>query len=376
MSEDQGNGRVLHVITNLRLGGAEQQLARLVEESARDGAETRVIGVACLREGGAVADHLEACGVRVFRLGARGPVGFLRAARELGRLLRSERADVAVGWLYHAAIALSLPGVTPTGCRIAWNIRGTLPDARDRLGTRIAVVVARMLASRAARIVYNSEAARKEHERTGFPSDAGLVIANGFEMPKAGVRTPDSGEPLVALVARHHVMKDFPTFLKAIAVLRRSGVPVRAVLVGEGCDNTNGTLGLQLEASGARDFVTLAGAKPSVTEVYARATVVCSSSAWGEGFHNVLAEAALAGTLIVSTDVGEARTIVGDDRFVVPPGDPTALAESIRALLALPPEERRQLADERRDRIAAGYGIESMRRAYADLYRQLRIAAR
>lgn len=362
--------RVLHVITDLRVGGAEVQLARLLERDDPGDADAEVVGVACLRAGGEIALRLEAMGVRVWRLGASGPLGFLRATVTLARILRRERVDVVMGWLYHAMIATALPGVTPRRCRVLWNVRGTVPTASDKRGTRAALRVSILLAGRPARIVYNSAKAQREHEQAGYPGAVGTVIANGFDVPVETPAPPSTDTPVILLAARYHPMKDFEGFLRALALVRASGTPARGRLVGEGCEWSNASLVALLDETGTRPHVELGGMVRPMAPEYQAATVVCSSSAWGEGFHNVLAEALLAGRVAVSTDVGDARMIAGDDRFVVPPSRPDLLASALGTALGLAPAERARVIAEARERIGARFGAPAMRTRYARLYRE------
>ena len=71
-----------------------------------------------------------------------------------------------------------------------------------------------------------------------------------------------------------------------------------------------------------------------MTAVYNALDVLCSASAWGEGWSNVLGEAIACGIPCVATDVGDAAQIVGDCGVVVPPRNPEVLAEGIRSCLA------------------------------------------
>ena len=66
----------------------------------------------------------------------------------------------------------------------------------------------------------------------------------------------------------------------------------------------------------------------------ARADVLCAPSLGGESFGMVLTEAFAAATPVLASDIPGYRDVVRDgvDGLLVPPGDPLALAEALRAL--------------------------------------------
>ena len=113
------------------------------------------------------------------------------------------------------------------------------------------------------------------------------------------------------------------------------------------------------------------GARRDIEHVYAAADLVVSSSAFGEGFSNVLAEGMSAGLVPVATDVGDARRIVGPTGRVVAPRSAAALAAAIKAEATLSADERCNRGLQARTRIVGSFARAGAINAYADLYREL-----
>jgi glycosyltransferase involved in cell wall biosynthesis len=96
-----------------------------------------------------------------------------------------------------------------------------------------------------------------------------------------------------------------------------------------------------------------------VQAAYNAFDIATLTSAFGEGFPNVIGESMACGIPAVATDVGDVRRIVGALGEVVPPHDPGALAAGWARL-------RRRLAEEpdlraaARDAIATRYQVEAM----------------
>ena len=108
----------------------------------------------------------------------------------------------------------------------------------------------------------------------------------------------------------------------------------------------------------------------------ASADLLVAPSLGGESFGMVLTEAFAAGTPVVASDIPGYRDVVRDgvDGVLVPRGDATALAETLRDL-AVAPERRAAMAVEARAQRAALRLADGRRRGPRGLHRRRRHAA-
>ena len=127
MSAPGSRLRLLHVITDLGIGGAEVVLVRLVGRWQAAGHDNLVVS---LLPGGELAPRLAATGARVVELGLMrgrlpGP-----AALRLWRTWREFRPDVVQGWMYHGNTAASLVGwLQLAATPVFWTVHYSLDQA-------------------------------------------------------------------------------------------------------------------------------------------------------------------------------------------------------------------------------------------------------
>ena len=95
------------------------------------------------------------------------------------------------------------------------------------------------------------------------------------------------------------------------------------------------------------------------------------SSAYGEGFPNVVGEAMAAEVPCVVTDVGDAARLLDDPERTVPPGDPARLTDACERLLGRTDDERRRLAARDRRRIEEHFTTAHLVRRTTDLLERL-----
>jgi glycosyltransferase involved in cell wall biosynthesis len=368
--------RILHVITDLDVGGAETMLLRLL--ACRDDWDPLVLSV---QESGPLGQRIADLGVPVRSLGVRRSRPNPLRALAIRGIARNFRPQIVQGWMYHGNLAASLAGTfLPGRVPVIWNIRQSLYDMRkERRLTAAFIRLGARLSRRTAAIVYNSRIGAQQHEAVGYSAARRVIIPNGFdcssfrpdEEARRQVRAELRVEPdesLIGLVARFHPMKDHAAFLHAASQVARQHADVRFVLVGSGTREQPELVQLIRDLQ-LQDRVILLGERADTSRLTAAIDIACSASAWGEGFSNAIGEAMACGVPCVVTDIGENPHLVADTGLSVPPRDPQAFGNAIHQLIEAGHAHRRQLGAAARRRIESAFSLPVVARRYDELYR-------
>ncbi|MDI2124571.1 glycosyltransferase [Yinghuangia seranimata] len=330
-----GRLRVLLVVDDLRIGGAQRQVTGLAVALAARG--HRVV-LACT-EAGPPAAALSGAGVRVVVLGRRRvakrvSLGF---AVRIARLARSGRFDVVHAHVHAASMAAALAG-TVTGVPVvvtehsmaSW--RGVLARAYSRpLYRRCAVVLA-----------VSEQIRERLCTVDRVPEGRVRVVGTAlFARPPVSRGDVPRGEaPTVGVVARLQPEKGVEHFVRAAALVAERHPRARFAVVGggplrRGLEELAGTLGVA-------DRVRFLGARTDGPAAVAGLDVLCVPSLT-EGAPLVVLEAMAAGVPVVAAAVGAIPRQLDHGRagVLVPPADPDALAAALGRLVADPRERRR-----------------------------------
>lgn len=371
--------RVTHLITGLDTGGAEISLLRLLEGRTLGVIEHSVISLTTI---GTVGERIDALGIPLYALGARVDRPGALPLFRLVRLLRELQPDVLQTWLYHADVAGTVAGRVARVPNIAWNIRGAEINPSDyRRSLQWLLRLLTWLSRIPVLVISNSHAGRLAHERLGYKPSRWEIVPNGIDsrlfQPSRQARVclrqrlnVTESTQVVALLARYHPMKDHLTFLRAAATVAQTRSNVAFVAAGRGVVN-NGALLDTIDALTLGGSVALWDEEPEPAKLLAGCDVAVMSSAYGEGFPNVVAEAMACGVPCVVTDVGDAATIVGDTGIVVPPRNPDALARGILHFLSQDRQHAEAVSIAARARVVDQYSLDRAVSRYENLYMEI-----
>ncbi len=330
------------LLPDLDEGGAERVTATLAAGLARRGHRVDVV---LFRAGGSYLDTLPES-VRVVDLGTGRALWSVPAVR---RYLRRERPDALVSALQTAnLVALLAHRGGRSATRLIVTLHNTyslkMQRTRDPRGRLLNRFMARAV-RRADAIVAVSDGVAEDYARSaGLPRASIRTIYNPvvhpglLEQAAEGVDHPffAAGQPPVLVAAGRLVpQKDFDTLLHAFAEVRARR-PARLLVLGEGSGRH--ALEALARSLGVEADVDLPGFERNPHRFTARAAAFVLSSRW-EGLPTALIEAMALGTPVVSTDCPSGpREILGaDSPWLVPVGDPEALAGAIVAALDAPP---------------------------------------
>jgi glycosyltransferase involved in cell wall biosynthesis len=352
---------LLHIISGLGVGGAETMLVQLASRLRDRGFQQHVIS---LTRRGPRADELEKHNIPFTCLNMSSvPQGVL-AVPAVVALIKRLNPDIIQGWMYHGNLVGALVHLIASNRRrrrLFWGIRASNIDVAHY--RRLIKWSARFSALPDV-IIANSAAGARFHLAMGYRPRRLEIVANGIDVgnfrPDSALRQATRAElgidpdACIAIhVARVDPMKDHSTCLAALAAVPK----VVGLLVGAGTED------LPLPAN-----VRGLGRREDVARLYAASDIALSTSAFGEGFSNALAEGMSSGLVPITTDVGDARLIVGETGTIVSPRDVPALVGAIRKETELPPDQRRARGLEARNRILELYSMERAAENFARLY--------
>jgi glycosyltransferase involved in cell wall biosynthesis len=365
--------RVLYLITELNMGGAQQALFRLLSGLDRNRYQPIV---ACLYNGRSeVAQQINQSGIRVIDLGMQ-PKWRLDAVWRLHRLVQREKPVILHAWMIHANILGRIVGRLN---RVPVVIISRRTQNLDGVGREW---VNRKLSGWSDATIAVSECVRQvEIARARTDPAKVITIHNGIEAEqyrqidsmvsdriRRELHTPLEAV-VIASVGRLHPVKGFANLLTAMKSIHARFPDVFLWLVGDGEQRT--ALEAQVRQLGLENVVVFAGMRRDIPEILTAVDIFTLAS-HVEGMPNAVLEAMAAGLPVVATQVGGVPEIVVDGQtgLLVPPADVQALARGLLTLIEDAPL-RQRFGVAGRQRVFKRFDIAVTRQKTVDLYGRL-----
>lgn len=357
------------MIRQFRYGGAERQLIDLLA-----GINKRIFDVSVISFydwGELVSEIGDVAGIRHISLHKSGRWDIVPFTNRLLRAIRQIRPRIIHGYMGPANL-MALLGGHIFGAKIVWGVRASNMDLRRYDWLPRVIFQAERLASQGADLILvNSFAGLQYHIEHGFPAERMRVIHNGIDTARfkphhAGrkrVRKEwgvKADQLVIGLAGRLDPMKNHALFVRAAALLCEQRGDVVFVCVGEGPNEYREQLLQMTDELGVSANFRWTGYRADMVDIYNAFDIAASTSGYGEGLSNAIAEAMACGVPCVVTATGDAALLVGDSGLVVRSAHPEAFAAACATMAERIQIERELLSQAARQRITESFGLRQM----------------
>lgn len=326
--------RIVHIITGLGSGGAENMLYKLLKYSDKSKYYHEVIS---LMDEGVIGKRIRDEGVKIHSLNV-SKANIFKSILYARRICKD--FDIINTWLYHADLFGFVIAKLLLKKKLIWNIRhSNLDKNANKSRTLMIVKINSLLSKFVDYITYNSNKAYETHKMNGYINNKYNIIPNGFELDKFKFISSNrketraklnisNEEKVLITVGRWDIQKDYYTLFKAVNELALKIADFKLLMVGTNLDYSNKELLELVSKYNLMDNILLLGKRDDIPELLSAADIYLSSSL-GESFSNAIGEAMACALPCIVTDVGDSRIMV--DRFgaVVPPRNYLLMAEKI-----------------------------------------------
>jgi glycosyltransferase involved in cell wall biosynthesis len=228
---------------------------------------------------------------------------------------------------------------------------------------------------RATRVAAISQATAESARRLGVPRERITIVPNGIDLMRPGnwdIPAHTGDGPRLLGVGRFERIKGWGDLIAALSLLRGHFAGLTLDLLGGGSEEA--AMARAVRRLGLKECVRIRARVPEAearAEDGAEPAPILVVPSWEEGFGLILLEGMARGLPIVATRVGGIPEVArdGEEALLVPPRDPAALAAAIARLLE-DGELRHRLTRAGRKRVEF-FTADVMVRGYEKIYREI-----
>tara|TARA_Y100001968_G_C19438474_1_gene761155 strand:- start:1148 stop:2275 length:1128 start_codon:yes stop_codon:yes gene_type:complete len=329
--------KILHIITGLEQGGAEKILLDICSNKSQDNLVVSLTGK------GYYFHKFISRNIKTYFLGISlsNPLTILNISKLIFIYIKYQ-PKVIQTWLYHSDLIGSLLSLFLPYHSLIWTVvHSDISFKSNKFNTYIIVRILSILSHFLPRsIIYNAHSSRQAHESIGYCKRKGVVIHTGIDVsvfkPIPEVRQKrydfynlDSQTLIIGSIARFHPIKNQELLLKSISIaIKQIQRPIHLIMAGEKIDYNNKEITRILKTNNIGNFVTLLGPRDNISEIMNCLDFLVLSSN-SEACPNVILEASFCGIPSISTDVGDAKYMIGSYGYIVESNNSMQMAKAI-----------------------------------------------
>jgi glycosyltransferase involved in cell wall biosynthesis len=306
--------KILHLISGLGMGGAENTLYNLIKSDSNNNHIIVSLSNPIYFE-----KKFKKINIKVINLNFKSSI--LNNIFKLISFIKKNKPNLIQSWMYHAEF-LSIIIKIFTFKKIIWNIRNSTPFSRSfKLITRILIFINAFSSHFIPhRIVSCSKEATKNHINIGYCKNKIVYIPNGVDLKKFNIKPKKKSLKKITIgcVARFSAQKDHMNLIKALSIIKNKGYKNwQCYFAGKNVDNKNVYLKNILKNLKLQKYCKLYGPIKKIEKFYNYLDFLVLPSKDGEGFPNVVLEAYASGIPCISTNVGDVKEIINNKKYII-----------------------------------------------------------
>jgi glycosyltransferase involved in cell wall biosynthesis len=374
--------KIIHIINSLKKGGAEGNLYRLCKFKKKKYKNKIDITIITLIDNGYYEAELKKIGIKIFSLKLEKNnkfFDFIKNIFKLRNFIKKQNPDIIQSWMYHSNF-ITLFFSKRFHEKIFWNIRHSELNFQISKKKTILISIICGLFSKIVpkKIIYCSEKSISFHQNHHYYSkNKTSLIYNGYSdkvyYPSNYLNSSfrkknkmNRSDFLLGFAGRYAKQKNIQSMLIAFSTIVKINNNVYLCMVGKDINSLNKELISLITELKIKKKVIFLKEQKNLLEFYNGIDLLLLTS-HSESFPNVIAEAMLCSTPVLSSDAGCSRKIINNCGFVIKDNNHLSIIKCIKKSMNIFKNNKKiwkSLEKNSRQQIIKNFSIEKMADSY------------